>query len=227
MDRVRRGITFANVVSLIALFVALGGGAYAAVKLNKNSVKSKHIAPEAVQGIDAAESTFGTVPRATSAVSADNAARVGGMSLNDLQFGNGIDDAIGASVDSGETAGIGLLEGGVGIACDATPELLYIDDDGQAIDTDLWVDGVYESVNDGDDATPTALSAADTAQVQLWGGDGFVAHVVASVVWDAGDTRCAMAFTAQENLESGFDPAQARGARARSARTELPAGWTD
>jgi hypothetical protein len=36
-------LTFANVVSVIALFVALGGGAYAAFHLPKNSVRSKNI----------------------------------------------------------------------------------------------------------------------------------------------------------------------------------------
>jgi hypothetical protein len=40
--------SFANVVSLIALFVALGGTSYAVVKLPKNSVRAKQIAPGAV-----------------------------------------------------------------------------------------------------------------------------------------------------------------------------------
>lgn len=44
----RQRLTFANVVSLIALFVALGGSSYAAVALSTNSVKARHIAPNAV-----------------------------------------------------------------------------------------------------------------------------------------------------------------------------------
>jgi hypothetical protein len=40
--------SFANVVSLIALFVALGGTSFAVVKLPKNSVRAKQIAPGAV-----------------------------------------------------------------------------------------------------------------------------------------------------------------------------------
>jgi hypothetical protein len=36
-------MTFANVISLTALFVALGGTSYAVTRLDKNSVKSKHI----------------------------------------------------------------------------------------------------------------------------------------------------------------------------------------
>ncbi|HKF82171.1 MAG TPA: hypothetical protein VKB23_04330 [Solirubrobacterales bacterium] len=44
----RQRLTFANVVSCLALFVALGGGAYAATQLPKNSVGSKQIKKSAV-----------------------------------------------------------------------------------------------------------------------------------------------------------------------------------
>jgi len=46
--RLRPRLTFANVVSCIALFVALGSGAYAATQLPKNSVGSKQIKKNAV-----------------------------------------------------------------------------------------------------------------------------------------------------------------------------------
>ena len=46
--RLRSRLTFANVVSVTALFVALGGSSYAAIKLSKNSVKTANIAPNAV-----------------------------------------------------------------------------------------------------------------------------------------------------------------------------------
>jgi hypothetical protein len=45
----RPRLTFANVVSCIALFVALGSGAYAATQLPKNSVGSKQIKKNAVK----------------------------------------------------------------------------------------------------------------------------------------------------------------------------------
>lgn len=48
----RTGLTYANVVATIALFLALGGGAYAAVTLPKNSVKAKQIAKNAVGARD-------------------------------------------------------------------------------------------------------------------------------------------------------------------------------
>ena len=48
MQRFRTRLSFANVVSLIALFVALGGTSYATVKLGKNSVGAKQIKAGAV-----------------------------------------------------------------------------------------------------------------------------------------------------------------------------------
>jgi hypothetical protein len=61
-------------MATLAVFIALGGGAYAA--LQKNSVGSKQIKPNAVQGVDANESSFGQVPsahRADTAANADSA----------------------------------------------------------------------------------------------------------------------------------------------------------
>jgi hypothetical protein len=49
MERIRRNLTFANTVSLLALFVALGGTSYAAVQLGKNSVGAKQIKKNAVR----------------------------------------------------------------------------------------------------------------------------------------------------------------------------------
>ena len=44
----RSRLGFANVVSVIALFVALGGTSVAALTLTRDSVKARHIAPNAV-----------------------------------------------------------------------------------------------------------------------------------------------------------------------------------
>jgi hypothetical protein len=43
MDRIRRHLTYANVMATIAVFLVLGGGAYAAFHLPKNSVRSRNI----------------------------------------------------------------------------------------------------------------------------------------------------------------------------------------
>jgi hypothetical protein len=54
LERVRRSLSFANVTSVIALFVALGGSAYAVTQLDRNSVKSKHIVDGQVKSGDLA-----------------------------------------------------------------------------------------------------------------------------------------------------------------------------
>jgi hypothetical protein len=94
MKKMRPRLTFANVISCLALFVALGGSAYAATQLKKNSVGTKQLKKNAVteakvgnEAITAAKvksgtltgtqidvSTLGTVPSAKNATSANNAA---------------------------------------------------------------------------------------------------------------------------------------------------------
>jgi hypothetical protein len=49
VPQIRTHLSFANVISVIALFVALGGASYAAVSLPKNSVGSKQIKKRAVR----------------------------------------------------------------------------------------------------------------------------------------------------------------------------------
>jgi hypothetical protein len=89
----RPRLSYANVVATLALFIALGGASYAALKLPKNSVGAKQLKKNAVTGpkikgqaITAAKiksgtltgsqinvSTLGTVPRAQAADSAETA----------------------------------------------------------------------------------------------------------------------------------------------------------
>ena len=52
LERVRARLTYANVVSTLCLFVLLGGGAYAATKLKRNSVGSKQLKSQAVKTAD-------------------------------------------------------------------------------------------------------------------------------------------------------------------------------
>src|SRR5262249_27228508 len=94
MKNLRPSLSYANVVATLALFVALGGASYAAIKLPKNSVGTKQLKKEAVTGAKVKKgtltgtqisaSTLGTVPSATHADSAAiatnaaNAERLGG-----------------------------------------------------------------------------------------------------------------------------------------------------
>ncbi|MGI9021525.1 MAG: hypothetical protein ACR2G3_12550 [Solirubrobacterales bacterium] len=57
-SKLRSQLTYANVMATIAVFMALGGTAWAA--LANNSVKSKHIAPDAAQGVDVDEASLDT-----------------------------------------------------------------------------------------------------------------------------------------------------------------------
>jgi hypothetical protein len=58
MEKVKSRITYANVMATIAVFVALGGGAYAAATAKKNSVTSKSVKNGTIQGIDVAKDTL-------------------------------------------------------------------------------------------------------------------------------------------------------------------------
>jgi hypothetical protein len=92
MQKWRPRLSYANVIATLALFIALGGGAYAASQLPKNSVGTKQLKKNSVtaakikQGaIEAAKisgtlsgaqvdaSTLGTVPKATEAAKAASA----------------------------------------------------------------------------------------------------------------------------------------------------------
>ena len=85
MRVLRARLTFANVMSVVAVFIALGGFGYAASisKLPKNSVGTAQLKNGAVTGLKVAKntltganvnaSTLGTVPTATHAATADSA----------------------------------------------------------------------------------------------------------------------------------------------------------
>jgi cytoskeletal protein RodZ len=83
LKTIRSRVTYANVMSTLAVFLVLGGGAMAAVKLGKNSVGTKQlkvnavtsakIKDGAVTGSKVDLSTLGAVPNATDAVNAKTA----------------------------------------------------------------------------------------------------------------------------------------------------------
>ena len=90
ISKILSRLTYANVMATVAVFLSLGGGAYA-IALAKNSVKSRHIAPNAVRspdiknravrgvdvrtnsitGANVRESTLGPIPRAARADTLD------------------------------------------------------------------------------------------------------------------------------------------------------------
>jgi hypothetical protein len=83
MKRLRPKLTYANVIATLALFLALGGGAYAASQLPKNSVGTKQLKKSAVTAAKIKDgavtgskiklTSLGTVPNASHADSATSA----------------------------------------------------------------------------------------------------------------------------------------------------------
>ena len=89
----RRRPSYPDVMSTVAVFIALGGGAYAASELSKNSVRSKHI-------------KNGQVKRADVRKGAINSSRVKDGSLQAHDFGAGALPA-GPKGDTGERGATG------------------------------------------------------------------------------------------------------------------------
>ena len=72
LNSIRRRLTYANVMSTLAVFIALGGSSYAAVKLNGSSIKDRTIAGKKLRhntltGRQIRESRLGAVPYARNA----------------------------------------------------------------------------------------------------------------------------------------------------------------
>ena len=79
MSRLRGKLTYANVMSTVAVFVAFGGSSYAALSITgrdvtNGSLTQKDLKRNTLSGSRIKESRLGTVPRAR------NSARVGGLS---------------------------------------------------------------------------------------------------------------------------------------------------
>ena len=91
----KRRISPSLVLSILAVFIAIGGTSYAAVKINGNNIKAKTIAGKALKnntltGVQIDESKLGKVKLAvqaglaTSALSAGDADTVGGKTAAEL-----------------------------------------------------------------------------------------------------------------------------------------------
>ena len=114
LDKLRQPLTYANVTATLALFVALGGSSYAALRIGSreivdNSIRGRDVRNRSLTRHDLARNTLdgsvireahlGRVPRAASA---DNAQLLDGMSARDLELKCPLDTraAAGACVES-------------------------------------------------------------------------------------------------------------------------------
>jgi hypothetical protein len=130
--RIKPRLSYANVTATIALFIALGGSAYAATQLPRNSVGSKQIRRNAVTGAkvrdlsltgsDIRLSTLGTVPSAARADSAPPSGPAGGrltgsypnpaLAANSVRGGELADNAVsGAKLGAGIPHDIQVVHG--------------------------------------------------------------------------------------------------------------------
>lgn len=88
IDTVRRRLTYANVMSTLAVFIALGGSSYAAITISGKNIKNRSIPATKLRtntltGKQIRESTLGRVTRARVA---DNAARLEGFGAADFKL---------------------------------------------------------------------------------------------------------------------------------------------
>jgi hypothetical protein len=85
LAKLRSRLTYANVMSTLAVFIALGGSSYAAFTINGASIKSRSISGNKLRhntltGVQIKESQLGRVPRAKRADSLD------GLTAADLKI---------------------------------------------------------------------------------------------------------------------------------------------
>ncbi len=119
MEALRRKLSYANVMATIAVFVALGGSAYAVTQLPKNSVGTKQLKKSAVTtekvkngaitGQKIKLSTLGTVPSASSAATAGSAGTAGKASDSDALGGKPASTFAASTVVRSATVNGGLV----------------------------------------------------------------------------------------------------------------------
>ncbi|HEV2856793.1 MAG TPA: hypothetical protein VGW80_00125 [Solirubrobacterales bacterium] len=155
MSMLKRHLSVANVLSCIALFVALGGVAYAAVKIPPNAVKARNIARQAV-----------TNPKIKREAVTSGKIRNGSVNAVDL----------GAGQVTGEKLGTGAVTGKK-IAKKAVSERTIANEavtiaklgkeavDASKISTSLWEQLVrnvaYESASSASDSEPNKTATAN------------------------------------------------------------------
>src|SRR4051794_23184996 len=134
MQWIRSHLSFANVISVIALFVALGGASYAAVTLPKNSVGPKQIKKRAVRNKHINKSAVSASKIRANAVSGD---KVADGSLTGSDVGDG---SLGGS-DLGDNS-----IGGSKVGADA---LTADDIQGRTLDSEVGPDAFARVATDG------------------------------------------------------------------------------
>ena len=124
LNRLRPRITYANVVSSLCLFILLGGAAYAATALPKNSVGTKQLKANAVKSGKVKD---GTLKRADvkagqfvvpSQLNGINAAKLGGIAASGFLQGAGHEVFTNYDITANDDSVLALPDGGaIAVRC--------------------------------------------------------------------------------------------------------------
>jgi hypothetical protein len=153
---IRARLSFANVASALALFIAIGGGSAFALA-GRNTVTSDDIVRGNVRTSDIAHNavTASKINNAASGSDAVNADKLDAISGENYQLGDGFSGGGGFVANDGDSINpIAILGGGhLSFSCGSpTSTLAYIDNGGDPFATDFWL---------GDGATATHTTVAD------------------------------------------------------------------
>jgi hypothetical protein len=177
----RKRLSFSNVASALALFLAVGGGSAFALA-GSNTVDSGDIRDGQVKTRDIANNAVTTkkIKNAPSGSDAVNADKIDGVSSEDLQFGDGITRAFGRiSIPNGNSTTVVNLAGGdLRFTCGASPGLAYEDvASNPTFVTDLWFSGDlnpagtlnhYRGVSDAGSLQLVPTDPNGTASIQTY-----------------------------------------------------------
>ncbi len=212
-EAIRRRLSFANVASALALFIAIGGGTAFGLA-GHNTVTSDDIVAGNVRTADIAKNavTASKINNAASGSDAVNADKLDGVSGENYQLGDGInrgDGFIEIPNGQGLTTAVNLSGGHLSFTCGATTSTLsYIDDaSSPTFTTDLWLgegNNTHSTVADGGSKTNLIPPAQDDGTVRFQVFAEAVDNVTFSWLYDSGSDQCTIASSVQTN---GFLPA--------------------
>jgi hypothetical protein len=134
MQWIRNHLSFANVISVIALFVALGGASYAAVTLPKNSVGAKQIKKNGVGASEIKKNAVRASEIKSSAVSGGDV-KDGGLT--------------GSDIGDGSLGGADLGDNSVGGSEVGADALTADDIQGSTLDSEVGPDAFARVATDG------------------------------------------------------------------------------
>lgn len=206
LSRLKRHLTYANVMATTAAFLALGGGAYAVTTAPRNSVRSSSIKNRNVKNPDIATGAVTASKLRSGSVTTSKIAN-GAVDDSKLQavyqFGNGQNSSLsGELAFTGDSGPIALFNGSVQLNCSAAPTLTYGDLSGDPSGTELWFNGVHQTVPDGGGTTPAdiVLTANGTDRIQIAGSSfaGITDTIVLSN-FETG-TQCEFGGSVQSNF---------------------------